>query len=107
MKDTWGGEPTQTQAEHVNSHRKVDISNLERGVKALWDGEVTEIWHLPSFPFLGITRLNQGTFCLTPDTSDLCHLICGASKWQRGKGAETLPEGLVVSEYEQWALTQF
>lgn len=35
---------------------------------------------------LDITRLNQGTHCPTPDTSDLCHLICDASEWQRGKG---------------------
>lgn len=55
-------------------------------------------------PVSHITRHPLGTQCPTaetPDTSDLCHLICDASEWQRG----LLPEGLLVSQYEQWVLS--
>lgn len=56
----------------------------------LAEGGLEPLWMRPgSDPVspLDITRLNHGTHCPTPDTSDLCHLIHDASEWQRGKGA--------------------
>lgn len=68
---------------------KVHIENIfSREGTCDWGGWG---WLRPgTFPVssrLDITRLNEGTQCPTPDTSDLCHLIRDASKWQRGKGA--------------------
>lgn len=97
------GEVDTNTSRTLTPHREVNILYLDRrGVKALWDGGKT--WHPPCTPPLDITRLNQGTHCPTPDTSDLCHLICDASKWQRGKRAGLLPGGPMVCQYEQWAL---
>lgn len=59
----------QTQAEHVSSTHKSQ--------RRLADGGVT--WHPPFAP--------HHPHSLSPDTSDLCHLTCDASKWQGSRPA--------------------
>ena len=47
--------------------------------------EENQNWHQPCDPSWHYQA--EWGHPLTPDTSDLCHLICGTSEWQRGKWA--------------------